>query len=57
MSKALHFLHITAEHEDHPFFTVFLTTKSLSQNISITLVQISLKLHEHRGGYLRKKLP
>ena len=57
MSKALHFLHITAEHEDYPSFTVFLTTKSLSQNISITLVQISLKLHEHRGGYLRKKLP
>ena len=39
------------------FFTVFLTTKSLSQNITITLLQISLKLHEHRGGYWRKKLP
>ena len=38
-------------------FTVFLTTKSLSQNISITLLQISLKLHEHRGRYWRKKLP
>ena len=38
-------------------FTVFLTTKSLSQNISITLLQISLKLHEHRGCYWRKKLP
>ena len=37
-------------------FTVFLTTKSLSQNISITLLQISLKLHEHRGCYWRKKL-
>ena len=44
MSKALHFLQITAEHQDYPFFTVFLTTKSLSQNISITLLQISLKL-------------
>ena len=31
--------------------------KSLSQNISITLLQISLKLHEHRDGYWRKKLP
>ena len=57
MSKVLHFLQITAEHQDYPFFTVFLTTKSLSQNISITLLQISLKLHEHRGCYWRKKLP
>ena len=29
----------------------------LSQNISITLLQILLKLHEHRSGYWRKKLP
>ena len=57
MSKALRFLQITAEHQDCPFFTVFLTTKSLSQNISITLLQISLKLHEHRGCYWRKKHP
>ena len=57
MSKALRFLQITAEHRDCPFFTVFLTTKPLSQNISITLIQISLKLHEHRGGYWRKRLP
>ena len=57
MSKALRFLQITAEHQDCPFFTVFLTTKSLSQNISITLLQISLKLHEHRGHYWTKKLP
>ena len=57
MSKAIRFLQITAEHRDCPFFTVFLTTKSLSQNISITLLQISLKLHEHRGRYWRKKLP
>ena len=56
MSKALHFLQITAEHQDYPFFTVFLTTKSWSQNISITLLQISLKLHGHRGCYWRKKL-
>ena len=39
------------------FFTVFLTIKISSQNISITLLQISLKLHEHRGRYWRKKLP
>ena len=57
MSKAPHFLQITAEHQDYPFFTVFLTTKPLSQNISITLLQISLKLREHRGRYWRKKLP
>ena len=46
MSKALHFLQITAEHQDYQFFTIFVTTKSLSQNISITLLQILLKLHE-----------
>ena len=57
MSKALRFLQITAEHQECPFFTVLLTTKSLSQNISITLVQISPKLNEHRGCYWRKKLP
>ena len=57
MSKALRFLQITAEHRHCLFFTVFLTTKSLSQNILITLLQISRKLHEHRGGYWRKKLP
>ena len=39
------------------FFTVFLTIKTLSQNITITLLQISLKLHEHRGCYWRKKFP
>ena len=38
-------------------FTTFLIIKTLSQNISITLSQISLKLHEHRGRYWRKKLP
>ena len=57
MSKALRFLQITAEHQDCPFFTVFLTTKSLSQNISITLLQLSLKLHQHGGCYWRNKLP
>ena len=57
MSKALRLVQITVEHQDCPFFTVFLTIKTLSQNISITLLQISLKPHEHRGGYWRKKLP
>ena len=39
-------------------FTVFLLTiKTSSQNISMTLSQISLKLHEHRGGSWRKKFP
>ena len=47
---------ITAKHQDCPFFTVFLITYSLSQNISITLLQISLKLHERRGCYWRKQL-
>ena len=57
MSKAPRFLQVTAEHQDCPFFTVFLTIKTSSQNISITLLQIPLKLHEHRGGFWRKKLP
>ena len=57
MSKALHFLQITAKQQYCPFFTVFLTIKTSSQNISITLLQISLKLHEHRGRYWRKKFP
>ena len=56
MSKVLRLVQITVEHQDCPFFTVFLTIKTCSQNISITLLQISLKLHEHRGGYWRKKL-
>ena len=57
MSKALRFLQITAKHQDCPFLTVLLAIKTSSQNISITLLQISLKLHEHRGCYWRKKLP
>ena len=44
-------------HQDYPFFTVFLTIKTSSQNIPITLLQISLKLHKHRGGCWRKKFP
>ena len=57
MSKALRFLQTTAKHQDWPFFTVFLTIKTLSQNISITVLQISLKTSWHRGGCWRKKLP
>ena len=56
MSKALCLLQITAKHQDCPFYTVFLTIKTSSQNISITLLQISLERHEHRGRYWRKKL-
>ena len=57
MSKALCFLQITAKLQDYPFFTVFLIIKTSSQNISITLLKISLKSHEHRGCYCWKKLP
>ena len=57
LSKALRFLQITAKHQDGPFFTVFLTIKTSSQSISITLLQIPLKLHERRGSYWRKELP
>ena len=57
MSNSLRFLQITAEHQHCPFFTLFLTIKTLSQNISIMVLQISLKLHEHRDGCWRKKLP
>ena len=57
MSKALHFLQITAKQQNCQFFTVFLTIKTSSKKISITLLQISLKLHEHWGPYWRKKLP
>ena len=57
MLNAFRFLQVTSKHQDCPFFTVFLTIKTSSQNISITLLQISLKLHEHRGRYWRKKLP
>ena len=57
MSKALRFLQITVEHQDCLVFTVFLTIKTSSPNILITLLQILLKLHENRGGYWKKKLP
>ena len=57
MSKALHFLQITAKQQYCPFFAVFLIVKTSSQNISKTLLQISLKLHEHRDCYWKKKLP
>ena len=50
MSRALRFLQITAEHRDRPLFTVFVTI-----NISITLLQIPLKLHEHREAAIGGK--
>ena len=53
MSKALRLVQITIEHQDCQFFTLFLTIKTSSKNISITLLQISLKLHEHRSSYRR----
>ena len=58
MSKAPRLVQITVEHQDCLFFTarVFLTIKTSSENISITLLQISLKIHEHGGACWRKKL-
>ena len=56
ISKA-HFLQIAAEHQDCPVLSVFVTIKTSFQNTSIRILQISLKLQEHRGGYWRKKLP
>ena len=44
MLKGLRFLHITAILQECPFFTVFITIKTSSQNIAMTLLQISLKL-------------
>ena len=44
MSKVLRFLYTTAEHQDCPFFTVFLTIKTSSQNISISCRSILLEL-------------
>ena len=55
MSKALRFLQITAKHQDTPFLTVFITMKTSPQNISITLLHILLKLHEHRGDHIGEK--
>ena len=50
MSRALRFLQITAEHRDRPLFTLFVTI-----NTSITLLQIPLKLHEHREAAIGGK--
>ena len=50
MSRALRFLQIIAEHQDRPLFAPFLTI-----NISITLLQIPLKLHEHREAAIGGK--
>ena len=44
MLKGLRFLQITAILQDCPFFTVLITIKTSSQNIAMTLLQISLKL-------------
>ena len=44
MSKALRFLQLMAKHQGCPFFTIFLTMKTSSQNILITFLQIPLKL-------------
>ena len=57
MSKALRFLQITAKHQDTPFLTVFITMKTSPQNISITLLHILLKLHEHRVDHIGEKAP
>ena len=57
LSKTLRFLQIMAKHQDYPFFTVFPTIKTSSQNISITLLQISLKLYQQRGGIGGKSSP
>ena len=56
VSKVLHFLQIMTKHWDCLRYTVFPTIKTSSQNISIMLLQILLKRHEHRGGYWRIKL-
>ena len=55
MSKALRLVQITVKHQGCPVFNVFLTIKASSQNISITLLQILLKLHEHRGDRIGEK--
>ena len=67
ISKLFRFLQITNEnqdsrfiflyeYQDRPVFTVFLTRKTSSQNISITLSQIGLNFTNSQGGYWRKKL-
>ena len=48
---------VAAKHQDCPVFTVFLTIKASPKNILISLLQLSLKLQEHRSGYCREKFP
>ena len=55
MSKALRLQQITAKPPYFPFLTVFLTVKTSSQNISIKLLQILLKLCKHREDRIGEK--
>ena len=55
MSKAFSFLQITAKPHDFLFLTVFLTVKTSSQTISIKLLQILLKLCQHREDRIGEK--
>ena len=55
MSKALRFLQITAKPHDFPFLAVFLTVKTSSQTILIKLLQILLKLCQHREDRIGEK--
>ena len=57
MSKARCFLQITAKHQDFPFLTAFLTIKTSSQNISITLLQILLNFTNIEATVSEKKAP
>ena len=51
-------LHITAEHQYCPVFTVLLTIKTPPKNISITLLhKFFLKIQQNQGGYWREKFP
>ena len=56
MSKALCFLQITAKHQDCPFVTVFLTIKTSSHNISITLYRFRLNFTNIEAA-LEEKAP
>ena len=58
MSKAPRLVQIAVEHQDCLFFTtrVFLTIKTSSANISITLLQIRLKF-TNIEGLLEEKAP
>ena len=63
MSKALRFLQITAKHQDFPFLTVFLTMKTSSQNISITLLHFTnieatvVEKKAHVNDFVRFPMP